>query len=218
MGEIVLTTLLIIRHGESTANGNGFFAGHTDISLSERGKEQAENTAKYIVENYAVDKIYSSDLIRAYYTALPLSEKLNIAIIPDKNLREIFAGEWQGKAFDELERDYSESYRIWLNDIGYAKPDGGESTKELSEHVFNCIEKIAKDNDGKTVVVVTHATPIRSLLCKLVNGSLSEMKNVSWVSNSSLTKIEYQNGTYKVVEIGTDFYLDELKTVFPANV
>lgn len=213
-----MTTLLVIRHGESTANGKGFFAGHIDIPLSERGRAQAETTAAYIFENYYVDKIYSSDLKRAFYTAFPLSEKLKKVIIAEKNLREIFAGKWQGKTFDDLEKNYSESYGIWLNDIGNAMPDGGESTKELSVRVCNCIDKIAQDNDGKTVVIVTHATPIRAFLCKILNRDLLEMKNINWVSNSSLTKIEYKNGNYRVIEIGTDFYLDNLKTVFPANV
>lgn len=213
-----MTTLLIIRHGESTANGKGFVAGHIDVPLSERGRAQAETTATYIVENYCVDKIYSSDLKRAFYTAFPLSEKLKKVIIAEKNFREIFAGRWQGKTFDELVKNYSESYGIWLNDIGNAVPDGGESTKELSERIFNCIDKIAQDNDGKTVVIVTHATSIRALLCKILNGDLLEMKNIHWVSNSSLTKIEYKNGNYRVIEIGTDFYLDNLKTVFSANV
>ena len=213
-----MTTLLIVRHGESTANGKGFFAGHIDIPLSERGREQAEATAKYINEYYSVDKIYSSDLKRAFYTAFPLSEKLGKVVNTDKNLREIFAGKWQGKTFDELQRDYFETYGVWLNDIGNAQPNDGESTKELSERICNYIDKIARDNDGKTVVIVTHATPIRALLCKILTGDVREMKNISWVSNSSLTKIEYDNGNYKVIEVGTDSYLDKMKTFFPANV
>ena len=72
---------------------------------------------------------------------------------------------------------------------------------------------------GITYTALSH-DPFSRLL--LGNGSFAvkihRMKNISWVSNSSLTKIEYDNGNYKVIEVGTDFYLDKMKTVFPANV
>ena len=213
-----MTTLLILRHGESEANGSGFFAGQTDINLSEKGKRQAELTARYISENYSVDKIYSSDLKRAVDTVRPLSSILGKEIITDENLREINAGKWQGKTFNELERDYTVSYGVWLKDIGKAKPDGGESVEKLAERIYGEMEKIAKKNIGKTVVIATHATPVRAMLCKIQNGDVTKMKAIPWVSNASLTELCFNDGKFEVVFKGRDDYMDNLRTTFPANV
>ena len=86
-----MTTLLLIRHGESEANRNRVFGGQINPDLQERGVMQAKLTAKFIAENYKVDKIYSSDLKRAYRTAQPLSYILNMEIKAEKRLREIYA-------------------------------------------------------------------------------------------------------------------------------
>ncbi len=63
-----MTKLILIRHGESVANRNHIFVGHTDVELEEKGVKQAELTAQYVYENFKVDKVYASDLKRAYET------------------------------------------------------------------------------------------------------------------------------------------------------
>ncbi|MBQ2702221.1 MAG: histidine phosphatase family protein [Clostridia bacterium] len=124
-----MTTLILVRHGESAANGKGCFAGQLDIPLSERGREQAVRTADYIAKTYSVDKIYSSDLSRAYDTAKPIAKAFGLEIIKDKNLREICSGDWQGLSFDELQEKYADSYGVWLKDIGNAVCPNGETVK-----------------------------------------------------------------------------------------
>ncbi|MBQ9482143.1 MAG: histidine phosphatase family protein [Clostridia bacterium] len=210
--------LIFLRHGESEANGKKFFAGHTDVGLSPRGKKQAELAAKYIKENFDVDKIYSSDLSRAYETALPLALSLGLEICKDARLREIYGGKWEGKTFDELEKLYPETYRIWLDDIGHARPDGGESAGELSERIYSAVKDIAEKNEGKTVVIATHATPIRAVFCLAAGEGTDGMKDVPWVANASVSVFDYENGRFTALTAGEDAYLEALKTTFPANV
>ena len=213
-----MTKILLIRHGESEANEKGFFAEQTDIPLSEKGKLQAEKAAAWICENYCVDKIYASDLQRAYETAKPIAERLNLSIESSKNLREINAGEWQGKSFNDLEENYAESYGVWLKDIGKAKSPNGESVKELYDRIRFAMEKIAKENDGKTIAVATHATPIRAL-CAWVSGvSVEDMKSVAWGSNASVTEIRVENGRWFLHKFSIDDYLVGFQTSFQANV
>ena len=211
------TTLIFVRHGESEANGNGFFAGQSDIALSQRGAQQAELTARFIRENFQVDAVYSSDLQRASGTAAPIARECGKELITTEQLREIFAGQWQGLCFDRLQVEHADTYGVWLRDIGNAHPAGGESVKDLSERIWNAVEEIANREQGKTVVIVTHATPIRALLCKLKGFGLSEMKNVPWVSNASVSVVRY-DGNWALVQEGLDAHLAQLKTQFPANV
>lgn len=211
------TTLILVRHGESNANGTGFFAGQLDIDLSHRGLQQAELTAHYIRENYHVDAIYSSDLQRAYRTALPIANACQTEIIKLPQLREIFAGAWQGVSFDELQTRYADSYNVWLNNIGMAHPTDGESVEALSDRIFSAIQDIVRKEDGKTVVIVTHATPIRTLMCRIKGLNLEHLKQITWVSNASVSVVSV-DGDWVLTQESFDLHLAELKTQFPANV
>lgn len=214
----MMTTFLVVRHGESDANCEGFFAGQFDVNLREKGVFQAEKTAYFIAEKYKPDIVYASDLKRAYKTGEIIAEVSDVDIISDKALREINAGKWQGEKFDTLVAEYGDAYSLWLNDIGNCRCDGGESVKELGERVLKAMTHIAEDNDGKIVVIATHATPIRAMQCLLDGYSIEYMKNIPWVSNASVTEITYDNGKWKIVNVGMDEHLSELRTTFPANV
>ncbi len=213
-----MTTLLLIRHGESKANELGLYAGHGDFELTEKGLEQAELTAKFILSHYSVDAVYSSDLKRAYQTAKATAEKLNTEIVTDKGLREIFAGKWEGYPFNQLIFDFKEDYEIWLNDIGNAVCTGGESVKELRERVMDALQRIAEKNEGKTLVIATHATPVRVAQCTAEGKSIGELNDIPWVSNASVTELMYDKESWSVGKVSIDEHLADLKTTLPKNV
>ena len=213
-----MTRLILIRHGESEANLKKVFAGNFDVDLTARGYAQASMTAEYVAAHYTVDKVYASDLHRAFHTGEALAKRIETTVIPDRELREIFAGEWEGRSFDDLDAYYSETYTIWRNDIGNAAPNGGESVADLQKRVVKALSRIAVENEGKTLAVATHATPIRALLCHASGLALSEMKSIPWVSNASLSVFRYENGVFTPEDIGYDAHLLGEKTHFPSNV
>lgn len=213
-----MTTIILIRHGESEANRNNIFAGHINPDLQNKGIKQAALTAQYIKENYKVDKIYSSDLQRAFKTAETLGKLLNLEVVAEKDFREIYAGEWENMKFDDLPILFPKEFELWTTDIGNAVCPNGESVKQLSERVMSALTKIADENNGNTVVIATHATPIRVVQSIIQTGGLDEMKNVPWVSNASVTVFEYENKTFKAVKISEDAHLSELRTALPDNV
>ncbi len=212
-----MTTLILVRHGESTANREGIFAGHFDAELQDRGLLQAKETAKYIVANYHVDRVYASDLKRALNTGRCIAELAGVEIIPDRNLREINAGKWDGVKWADVEKIYRNDFSVWVADIGRARTTDGESVAELAERVMLRLERIAKENDGKTVVVATHATPIRAVQSMLQTGGLEEMKNIPWVSNASVSVVEYDDGEWQFKLVGEDRHLDGIATHLPPN-
>ena len=138
-------------------------------------------------------------------------------VIKNEKLREISAGEWEGKKFDELVVDYAKDYGVWINHIGYATCTGGESVEQLGSRIMSELTKIAEENDGKTVAIGTHATPIRVAQTIIQTGSVKEMENIPWTSNASVTVLEYDDGKWSVKAVGLDEHLAEFKTVFPAN-
>lgn len=204
--------LYLVRHGQSIGNLNKTFLGHTDLDLSEAGYLQADCVSDFIINNLKIDKIYSSDLIRAYNTVLPVAKALNIEIIKDDKLREIKAGLWENKRYDYLIENFGESYNRWLTDIGNAGCDGGESVQDLKIRIMNRLKEIAEENPDKNVLIGTHATPIRIAHCTISGNPLSEMNNTPWAFNASLTHIEYKDGTFKMVEYGRTSHLGDLAT------
>ena len=214
-----MTTILMVRHGESEANRQGVFAGNFDADLQNRGVKQAEKTAEFIANTYKVDKIYASDLKRAFRTGKAIGDRLGMEVVPDRRLREISAGEWEGKTFNELEEQFKESYYIWRTDVGNAKCPGGESTRDLGARILAALTEIAEANEGKTVVVATHATPVRVMQVHTqAGGDFNVMKDIKWVSNASVSEFIYENGKFRCGKISQDEHLGELSTSLPANV
>lgn len=213
-----MTTLLLIRHGQSEANLSRVFAGNYDVPLTELGLIQAEKTADFIAENYKVDSVYASDLIRAFETGKTIANVLNLPITPNVGLREIRAGEWEALPFDDIVVKFPEEYKIWKEDIGNSSCPNGESVKVLGERVMATLTAIAEENDGKTVVIATHATPIRVSQTLIEYGNLAPMQDIPWVSNASVTEMIYDKGKWTVGRVGQDSHLSDFRTNLPSNV
>lgn len=213
-----MTTFLLIRHGQSEANLQGRFAGQYNSPLTQLGHKQAERTAQFIAENYHVDAIYASDLQRAYDTGIAAAEKLGLSVTADPALQEIYAGHWEGIPFDRMSAEYPEQNYLWRNDIGNSGCPGGETVVQLTERIWSALERIAGENEGKTVVIATHATPIRTMLWKTTGKDLGEMQKIPWVSNASVTELVYRDGQLFPVKVSQDSHLSDMMSALPPNV
>ena len=213
-----MTRLLFVRHGQSEANLEGVFAGQIDPALTELGYRQAECTAEFIAKTYQVDAVYSSDLQRAYYTGLAVGKKLDLPVTTDKGLREIFAGDWEGRGFVELAAEHSPAYVQWFEDIGNARCPEGEAVAELADRIFQTVRRIAEANEGKTLVLATHATPIRTVEWTASGKELSFMQQIPWVTNASVSEFVYENGMLTPVKISQDCHLGTMVTALPTNI
>ena len=211
------TTIYFIRHGESIGNVMRRFLGHSDWDLTELGYEQAACTAK-LFDSIPVDAVISSDLLRAYHTAQPIALQKNLPIQKESGFREIYAGEWEGKLFSELDVDYAEDYQVWRQDIGRATATGGESVLQLHSRVFAALQRTVQANEGKTIVIATHATPIRVLLTGFSGLPIEDAAKTPWVSKASVTKLICENGHYTIEYTDKHDHLGALSTRLPANV
>ena len=208
-----MTTLLLVRHGQSEANRLDLFAGFYDAKLEPHGEKQAKATAQYIHEHYHIDAVYASDLQRAYKTGQIIAEHLAVPIYGERGLREIDGGAWEGKNFHGLIDLYPEDFGLWQTDLANARCTGGESVQQLSDRIMSTLERIANENPNKTLVVATHATPIRAAMTMVEYGDLSQMQHVPWVSNASVTSLTYDNGVWQCICAGEDRHLEGMKTV-----
>lgn len=211
------TNLIMIRHGYSVANNAEYFTGNLDVELTETGVKQAQLCADWLADTH-IDAIYASDLVRAYNTAVPLAENHRLPIIKDKRLREIDAGEWEGVQFDELMRRYPKEFSTWRYDVGRAACNGGETVSQFAQRILHAMTEIAQLNVGKTVCVVTHATPIRVISAVASGIAIEDMAKAQWASNASINRFAYENGKFSVVAMDQTEHLGTLCTGLPRNV
>ena len=206
-----MTRLILVRHGESYANRRRIYVGHTDVELEENGFAQARLTAEYIAEHYKVDAVYASDLRRAFCTGKCISDRLGLPITPDRELREIYAGEWENVPFEELAIRHADTYSVWKNDIGHCACPGGETVAELAERVYAELQRIALLHDGETVVCASHATPLRAMQALVTYGTLDRMKDVPWATNASVSVLVYDGGSWHYELISHDEHLGDCR-------
>lgn len=215
-----MTRFVLVRHGESTGNKLRRFYGHFDGELTELGKMQADRAGEYL-KDYKFDKAYASDLKRAYETGCRIAAyHEGLEVIPNENLREIYAGKWENALFASLEADYAEEYQKWRFDLWNARPTKGESVQELTSRISAELWRIAEENDGKTVLIATHATPIRSQICSWKNLPNVQVAEIEWVKNASVTIVDYDVKEHKtsLIMLGETSFIGDIETALPANV
>ena len=200
------------------SNLEGYFTGQINVPLSPLGIKQAEFTADYVLSTYKFDKIYASDLSRAFDTAKAIADKVGMEVIPHSGLREIYAGKWEGVTFKELNDTNCEAWQVWRSDVGNCRCPDGESVAEVRERTVKTFTELAEANEGKTIVIGTHATVLRTLLCHCMGIDADGMKNLSWVPNASVAVIEYEGGRFRVLVPPYNDHLEGLQSSLPSNV
>lgn len=153
--------LYLVRHGESEGNLGRFYCGHTDVELTEKGKLQAQNMAKFF-ENIHIEKIYSSPLKRAYNTAYEISKLKNIEIETNDLLKERYFGDFEGLKWEEIEAKYPEEAKKCIEQNIWYEYKNGESLEAVIKRVAMFLENIT-DNS----VIVAHGVLIRIILYHL---------------------------------------------------
>ncbi len=215
-----MTTLILVRHGQSETNLNHVFTGQSNIQLTPLGREQAQCTADYLKAHYKVDAIYASDLIRCMDTAEPTARAFALPIIPEPGMREINVGRWEGIPYEDIAKYFPKTHDLWMNDFSRARPDGGESVVELDLRVSDAINRIVKANPGRCVVVFTHSTPVRLSYARWMGIPLGRSKEIPGCSNASVSVAEYDDeGNFlRVVCYSHDEHQGAHSTVIPTHL
>lgn len=212
-----MTTVYFIRHGQSSANLTQTFAGHIDVSLTDLGRQQATCTAEFLAD-VPLAAVYTSDLSRAYDTGCAVAKLHGLSVTMCADLREIYAGDWEGKTYAELEAS-DPAYRIWMHEIGSATCTNGESVMHLQERVADAVAAIVARHPCETICIVSHGTPIRALTALLTDTPLDRMHTVPWSSNASVTVAEFESPRQgKIVSHDLHEHLKDLVSKLPANV
>jgi len=182
--------LFIIRHGESTWNSRGLIQGNRDPYLSEKGKVQAKELARYL-KDCKIRNIFSSDLRRASQTACVLSKSLAVPVARMPELREIGLGFWEGKKIRGLDEKYKKLYDLWIKGPSKVKVPGAEKVPVFCKRICRAFEKIIRSSgEEDNIAVVTHGGAICAYLSRVLKADIDRLLVSVKLDNAGLTFVE----------------------------
>jgi|SRR3989344_3612679 len=179
-------TIYLVRHGETDWNKKDIIQGQIDTPLNKKGESQALKMASKL-EKIHFDAIFSSDLARAKHTAEHIAAKRKLAVKTTKALRERYFGKFQGKKFPK-----EKNIRKMIEDL--VKKSKIESEKPETDDLIisrltGFLREVSTAYPGKTILLATHAAPIRTLLIHLGFGNYDNLPN-GCISNLAYVKIK----------------------------
>ncbi|MHB8880910.1 MAG: histidine phosphatase family protein [Thermodesulfovibrionales bacterium] len=193
----MVTTLFLIRHGETEGSETKRYKGSLDVALSDRGIEQAGKAALFVQEYLTktasdrdksylrdiqkktdgpvrpggtamLEAVYCSDLSRAIKSAEPLARLYDRKPIRVPELRERNFGIWENMSFVEIRDQYPEEFNAWADNPLQFSPPGGESTMDLRDRVLPLFNHILESHSGQCMAIVAHGGVNRVLLCHIL--------------------------------------------------
>lgn len=158
------TTTLLLRHGQTELSGERRFSGRTDIPLTKEGVKQASLAARRLAKSGAA-AVITSPLARARRTAEAVADATGAALIVYEEFAEADFGAWQGLTFAEAAKKWPDELKAWTASPD-AAPPGGESFAMVATRVLAGLDKLIEAYQHQTTVVVSHVTPIKTLVCR----------------------------------------------------
>jgi broad specificity phosphatase PhoE len=186
------TRILVARHGETVANREGRFCGHSETELTERGRAQAAALACRL-RSTVIHAAYASDFSRAVLTAQAVLAGRSVDLVLDPSLREVNYGDW------ELERERAvrsrdpEAYRLLAREDPAWRPPRGETLAEVRARTHAALLGIIQRHRARTVLVVSHGTAINCMVAELLGVAPSHTLRFQ-VSQAAFTEITMSGG------------------------
>jgi broad specificity phosphatase PhoE/ribonuclease HI len=187
------TTLVLVRHGVTDHTLGKLFSGglaSANPPLNDEGREQARATGEWLAPlSGTFDALVSSPVRRTRETADILAGFFDLEIEEEPGIAEMEFGSWDGMSFTEVHEKYPDEISSWLGDLESA-PHGGESFRAVEKRVLEGRDRIVSSYSGKTVVAVSHVTPIKTLVADALGAPLDAVYRME-LAPASVTVISY---------------------------
>jgi probable phosphoglycerate mutase len=192
------TTLILVRHGVTDHTSQKLFSGGLQGSnppLNDEGREQIRATGDWLEPLAdAVDALITSPVRRTAESAELLGELLGLTPKVEDGIAEMEFGAWDGLSFTQIQETYPDDLASWLGNLDFA-PTGGESFRVVAERVLAGRDRILAEHTSQTVLVVSHVTPIKTLVADALGAPLDALYKME-LSPASVTVISYFRGGY----------------------
>jgi len=204
-----MTSLYLVRHGQTAWNKEEIFRGRTDVPLDETGLRQAELAGEYF-KGLEIHGIYSSPLARAWQTAQKIASRHSHQVQPLEGIIDMSFGNWEGHPHEEIRKMDPETYRLWREEPHRARLPGGESLDEVRVRAMAAVEEVIQSNSGKTLVLVSHRVVNKVLVCGILGIDNSHFWQIAQ-DTAAINLIQHRKGRYVLSLLNETCHLKRLQ-------
>ncbi len=208
-----MTSIYLVRHGQTAWNKEEIFRGRTDIPLDETGLKQAELVGEYF-KGTEIHGIYSSPLSRAFQTAEKIALFHNLKVQPLDVITDMSFGNWEGRPHKEIREKDSKTYRQWVEEPHLVRLPGGEGLDDVRARTMAALEDVIRDHSGKTLVFVSHRVICKVLICAILGLDNSHFWQITQ-DTTAINLIQYRKGKYILSLMNETCHLKPLKEEMP---
>jgi broad specificity phosphatase PhoE len=189
-----MTSIYLVRHGQTAWNKEEIFRGRTDVPLDETGLKQAELVGQYFNE-MEIHGIFSSPLSRAWRTAEKVAKFHSLKVQPLKGIDDMSFGNWEGRPHQEIRESDNKTYRQWVETPHLVRLPGGESLEDVRVRAMAAMEEVIQNHLGKTVILVTHRVVNKVLICGILGLDNSHFWQITQ-DTTAINLIQHRGGKY----------------------
>ena len=183
-----MTTIILVRHGQTEWNRVERFRGVIDVPLNEAGQAQARAVGARL-SRLPITAVYSSPLSRARETALAIADPLGLPVRPLDGLRDIDYGEWGGLSPAQVHERYPDLVAAWYAAPHTICPPGGEGLDDVLKRAMGAVLQVVSEHPNETVILLGHVSLNRVVCCAMLG-----------LDNSHFWRIRQQNGCVNIFE------------------
>lgn len=201
-------SLYFLRHGETTHSQTGGFCGSLDAELTTAGTAMAQAFAD-AYSNLKWAAVFASPMKRTVATATPLCEAINLPLQLRDGLREVEFGAWEDQTRNYVKEHYPDDYARWTIEPAWNPPTGGETALRAASRADTVIAEIEDNYKSGNVLVVSHKTTIRILLCSLLGIELGRYRDRIDMPVASLSVIQFGQYGPMLQRLGDRYHLPQ---------
>ncbi|MBX3023776.1 histidine phosphatase family protein [bacterium] len=201
-----MTTVLLLRHGETELNRSGALRGQIDVPLSPAGEREAERLAQRVRDDYALTAIYASPLARARATAAAVGAASRIAVEVDPRFTDLDYGAWAGRTVDTFSATERQRFRDWLRRPDVPLP-GADDPRTIQDRAFaGLVERTA--SAAGCIAIVSHDAILQLLFCRMLGIPLRSYRGIVQ-HTATLNELGRDGDTWAVRLLNSTWHLDE---------
>jgi len=202
--------MYLVRHGatdNNVAKPPRLQGRRTDPPLSEEGRRQAEATGQ-LLAGYDITTVYGSPLLRSRETAEFIAAPHGLAVTVESGITEVDVGDWEGRSWEDIQKDDPEAYRLFMEDPAENPYRGGESFGHVQRRVVPVFERLLAAHPGERIAVVGHNIVNRTYLAFLLGIPVGKARIISQ-HNCGVNVVRYRREKMELRVCNSGFHLEE---------
>ena len=198
--------IFIVRHTETDGNVEKRLTGRQDYEITNRGKILVDELTDHF-KNIKFDRIYASTSQRTVKTVKKLAELNGISVEEKEELCEMYFGIYDGWKWEEVDRV---NPQVKLNQNKTNEILGipnQENTDDVANRIYECILNLARQNEGKTILICSHGVAIEAFLRKIAGVPFRYEKEKFCQHNVAINELEFENDEFYIIQLANTRYL-----------